>query len=116
MDGFFSTHTHNSVLSEIKDLAKELTRRVADLQKHVPDKHHGPVYKTSIIPFVRAVNQLEDQYGPRIEEIASHILSLSGEGWQHDKGIVQLWHQVALVVEKLSEHPTKKVAALISRP
>lgn len=115
MDGslFVVEHVYDSILEEIKILSDELTRRVGALYQHVPQKHHGRRYKTAIIPYVRRINQLEELYDPHIKKIASRISEISGEGWQENKDIVNLWHQVAHVIEKFSEHPTKKVAALI---
>ncbi|MFA4994637.1 MAG: hypothetical protein WC521_04970 [Bdellovibrionales bacterium] len=58
-------------------------------------------------------NTVEALYSKRIFKAAKEITVLSGKGWEKNKNILRLWRQVAEAVLLFSEHPDKKVAALI---
>ena len=113
MDSIHISSTFASVEAEIRALGQELTRRVSTLNLLVSKDHHGPRYKASIVQFAHAINSLEAQYSHRFYEIATNIGKLTQDGWQENRDVVRLWQQMAQVVTNFSEHPTKKVAALI---
>lgn len=58
-------------------------------------------------------NHLEDVLSDQVRTVAKNITAICGKGWERDKTILRMWHQVALMVTKFSEHLDKPVAALI---
>lgn len=103
----------NPVSIEIQALAEDILRGRGELKSLAEFDHKSEEFKLAIIPVIRGVAKMRNDFNPRITKIAKGISQSAGKNWQNNSSIVALWFALKQAITPLSDHPTKWVASII---
>jgi deoxycytidylate deaminase len=109
-----------NLLTEIRQLKKEVCDRVARPREQVPalapEERNDTNYTSHFIGYIKWIDELAAEYKNRIEKIAEDISKIEGRGWQENEDIVRLWIELARTVEYFRHDPVKGAGAIYVSP
>ena len=115
-----TTPNYKPLLGGIGELRSVLKNASAEIASRTlrPKKHNNRAFKKGAILYAEQIAALDQAYRPAVLSLGQDVTRFATKnGLKRDEpGLLEVWFQLAQTVTYLSEHPSKKVATIITSP